>query len=286
MEVNQLNLTEESSLRWVELNSNKWFCVNDICDILGTKTNCSQAAKSISDEEKQLIKIKSIIDDDKEEEKELLFVIEDAAHLIITNSRKKNNQDMKKLLFEHIKSKPKKERSKTRKQGNNGSNRLVGDVLTAGEIDEFVDIENKQIENKMKKIPNKPVDVSPVGKKDKEIIPSSKIDFSSAFQQSPELVKSYIELEKFRIEKEIELQKKKEELEANVRAKKIEAEMARDNTNRKLEFMNQSQTFLKLALKHATFEDRQKLSPLLQEYAKASQSILWENFDMEFKKDK
>lgn len=280
--VESLKIDDDHTVRMVKDDNKRWFCVTDICDCLGTKSKVSKVASDVEISSKKLINIKTSTG-----EKEALFVLEPEAYNIIFRSRAKNSKEMKKLLFQYIKGEKKiKEKAPPHQPPQAaGPDRLVGDVLTAREMDEFVEIDNKEIESKLRRVPDNPINVPET----KDIVPknNNQLVVPSMFIQSPELAHSYLEkqleLEKFRIGKEAELQSKKEELDAKVKVEKIKAEMARDVSNRKLEFMNQSQTFLKLALKHASFEDRQKLSPLLQEFAKASQTILWENFDMDFK---
>jgi prophage antirepressor-like protein len=268
-QITNLKIGEEHTVRMFENDNDKWFCVVDICNCLGTTTKPANVAKKIDDENKTI----QALEMPNGSSINCIFIDETSAYNLIYSSRAKNAKAMKALLFQFIKGQAVKK---------------VKKIKTLETKEDDIDVDNSDITEAFSrtqvpkiKVPESNNAIEPV----QPHFQPGKIYISESVAKNPELIiesrNKEIELEKHKMVLDAENQKFKLELENKTKLAQIEAQAKRDSINNKLEFIKHCEFFVKEGLRSYPVSAENKL--FLDAHARACLTILQENYADSFK---
>jgi prophage antirepressor-like protein len=294
-ETKLINIDNKHAVKMFEDRGSNWFCVTDICDCLGINSKPVRVTRNIDDEHKRTVLVKD------ESDRGILFVDENSAYGIIYKSRSKNSKVMKEMLFKFIKGKKPIRHIDKDKQSKNSTTTSTSDKTNTTDDTEILtdmnikkhDPEVNLILDKVTSIKDKHINTSKFNVPSNISAPASALSeqypqIPSIIVQTPELAEKYLELEKYKFDTELQFRKIRMEIEAEtkrradehetkVKLEQLKANQARDVSNRKLEYMRHAEVTLQLSLENASFEDRERLAPILQAHAMQTQKLLWGN---------
>jgi vacuolar-type H+-ATPase subunit I/STV1 len=190
-------------------------------------------------------------------------------------------------------SKPKTKKSEEKTNSNYEEPGTDTDILEA--TGRIVNSQINKLTEKLSDIPNKPIPVSAKLREQPQLTHSETHTQSvpSIIVQTPELAEKYMELEKYKYDSELqfrketvkyeaEINKLKTESEAKIKIEKVISERVRDITNRKIEFLKQTQAMLQATFEDASYEQRMyNILPMIQSFAKTIHDMTWTSNESE-----